>query len=96
MDIFSITYSSENIDRNMYDKFIISIGREVRLGWYLYASVKDLVLHPTLNLSPERYPHLNILLVKKKLLMIRGEKKISRSTKTLNVIETFHSINLFN
>lgn len=47
MDIFSITYSSENIDRNMYDKFIISIGREVRLGWYLYASVKDLDLHPT-------------------------------------------------
>lgn len=68
MDIFSITYSSENIDRNMYDKFIISIGREVRLGWYLYASVKDLDLHPTsrlyLNLS-QRYPHLNILLVKK-------------------------------
>lgn len=63
MDIFSITYSIAH--RNMYEKFIIFIGRQVRLGWYLYASVKDLVLHPTLNLSPERYPHLNILLVKK-------------------------------
>lgn len=45
MDIFSITYSIAH--RNMYEKFIIFIGREVRLGWYLYASVKDLDLHPT-------------------------------------------------
>lgn len=67
IDIFSITYS--NAHTNMYDKFIIFIGRGVRLGWYLYVSAKDLDLHPTwrlyLNLSPERYPHLNILLVKK-------------------------------
>lgn len=99
MDIFFIIYLSENIDKNMYDKFIIFIGREVRFGWYLYVFVKDLDLYLIqrlyLNLF-QRYFYFNILLVKKKLFMIRGEKKISWFIKIFNVIEMFYFINFFN
>lgn len=43
------------------------------------------------EISPPQY-----IVGKKKLLMIRAEKKNQSVYLTLNVIETFHFINLFN